>query len=267
MPEAELIRLLIYLSISGILAGLLSGLFGIGGGVVLVPMMIWLFSISGFAADSIAHLAIATSLATIIPTSLSSATAHYRLRALKISEVMSIAPWMFAGGLIGSYIAGYLPGQYLKSMFAIYLLLVAFKMWTQNKPAQYIKQMNKSVLSVAGMLIGTISALLGIGGGTLTVPFLNYYGFDMRHAVAISAACGIPIALAGSLGYAFLTSTHSDLPQYTLGYIYVPAFLTIIATSVFVAPLAARLAKRLPVKLFKRLFALFLLIIAIKLIL
>jgi len=249
----------------GAAAGLLSGLFGIGGGIVLVPFMIWLFGLSNFPSESIVHMAIATSLATIIPTSIASVFAHQRLGALQWSAVRMIAPYMFIGAIFGSVIAGNLPGDLLKTVFAVYLIIVALRMWFQTTTSRSQLGVNRLIMACAGSTIGAISSLLGIGGGTLSVPFLTYTGSSMRHAVAISAACGIPIALAGSLGYALIVDHDSRLPVYSLGFIYLPAFLATIVTSVSFAPLGAYLAKRLPVKPFKRLFAVIVFAVGMKL--
>ncbi|HFD13493.1 MAG TPA: sulfite exporter TauE/SafE family protein [Crenotrichaceae bacterium] len=249
----------------GAVAGLLSGLFGIGGGIVLVPFMIWLFGRADFPVESIVHMAIATSLATIIPTSFSSVLAHQRIGTLQWSAVAMIAPYMFIGAIMGSVIAAHLSGHLLKTVFAAYLIIVSLRMWLQNISSVSKTNASHLVMATAGAMIGTLSSLLGIGGGTLSVPFLTFYGYPMRNAVAISAACGIPIAVAGSLGYAFLNKHHSSLPVYSLGYIYLPAFLATIITSVCFAPLGAVMAKRLPVQPFKRLFAVIVFAVGIKL--
>jgi uncharacterized membrane protein YfcA len=248
----------------GAVAGLLSGLFGIGGGIVLVPFMIWLFNSNDFPANSIVHMAIATSLATIIPTSISSVLAHQRIGTLQWSAVLLIAPYMFFGALLGSMLAGQLSGELLKSVFAGYLIIVAIRLWLQNTSSKPQINPNQLVMASAGTCIGGLSSLLGIGGGTLSVPFLTFYGYPMRNAVAISAACGVPIAIAGSLGYAFLVKNNTALPAYSLGFIYLPAFLAVIVTSVCFAPIGAHLAKRLPVKPFKRLFAVIVFAVGVK---
>ncbi len=249
----------------GAVAGLLSGLFGIGGGIVLVPFMIWLFGEADFPTDHIVHIAIATSLATIIPTSISSVIAHQRIGTLIWSAVMLIAPFMFIGAMAGSAIATHIPGDLLKTVFAVYLLIVALRMWIQTASSTSQSNPSRLIMAVAGVSIGSLSSLLGIGGGTLSVPFLTFYGFQMRNAVAISAACGIPIATAGSIGYAFLANNNLNLPTYSLGFIYLPAFLATIVTSICFAPIGAYLAKRLPVKPFKQLFALIVFLVGIKL--
>lgn len=260
-----MLTLIVSMLAIGTVAGLLSGLFGIGGGIVLVPFMIWLFSLSGFPETSIVHMAIATSLATIIPTSISSVLAHQRIGTLKWSAVRLIAPYMFFGAALGSVIASHLPGELLKTVFAVYLIIVALRMWLQNNVPEIQFNANRLVMACAGSTIGAISSLLGIGGGTLSVPFLTYYGYPMRNAVAISAACGIPIAFAGSLGYVLFVNNESRLPAYSLGFIYLPAFLATIITSVGFAPVGAYLAKRLPVKLFKRMFAVIVFAVGMKL--
>ncbi len=262
-----MLMLVIYMLAGGAIAGLLSGLLGIGGGIILVPVMIWSFSASGFPVNSIIHMSVATSLATIIPTSISSALAHQRIGSLSLPDVQTIAPFMFAGALLGSLVASQLTGLHIKLAFAIYLIIVAIRMWVQNTRGQMEHRSSNLIMAIAGTVIGCISSILGIGGGTLSVPFLTFYGYPMRKAVAISAACGIPIAIAGSLGYVFLANKHTALPAYSLGYIYTPAFLAVILASIITAPIGANLSKQLPVRLFKRLFAFIVFGVGIKLLL
>jgi uncharacterized protein len=249
----------------GACAGLLSGLFGIGGGVILVPFLAWLFTSQGFAPETVMLMAVATSLATIILTSLSSVSAHHRRGAVDWPTVFRLVPGILLGSVVGSMVADRMPGDMLRTVFACYLLIVSAQMGMQIRPRPTQIRLSNGQMVGAGGFIGTVSAILGIGGGTLTVPLLTKYRIPMRNAVAISAACGLPIAAAGTISYAVLGWQAGQLPDGCLGYIYLPAFIGIVAGSMPCAPLGARLAHYLPTTPLKRAFALFLLLVAIKL--
>ena len=251
----------------GACAGLLSGLFGIGGGIILVPFLAWLFAAQGLPLKNVMLLAVATSLATIILTSLSSVAAHHRRGTVDWSIVYRLTPGILLGSIAGSRVADRLPGETLKTVFALYLLIVSVQMGMQIQPKPEPVSLSRWLTFAAGGLIGTVSAILGIGGGTLTVPLLTKCRIPMRNAVAISAACGLPIAAAGTASYAVLGWQADRLPEACLGYIYLPAFIGIIAGSIPLAPLGARLANYLPTQRLKRAFALFLLLVACKLLL
>lgn len=254
---------LLYLML-GAVAGLLSGLFGIGGGLVLVPVLLWTFDQQGFGNGPIVLMAVATSLATIIVTSYSSIRAHHKLGAVVWPIVYKLAPTILLGSIVGSVIADRLPNEFLKNIFAIYLLLVSVQLAMQYKPQPAAIKQAQSVMLAAGAVIGTLSAALGIGGGTLTVPFLLKCHLPMRNAVAVSSACGFPIALAGTVSYALLGMDSGQLPPGSLGYVYLPAFGGIIASSMLFAPVGAKLVNRLPTQQLKRGFALLLLLVAVK---
>jgi uncharacterized membrane protein YfcA len=240
----------------GSLAGILSGLFGIGGGVVIVPFLVWLFARQGFVGDSIMVMAVATSLATIIVTSISAVRAHHRRGAIHWGTVFRLAPGILAGSVGGSIIAHHLPVQWFKLIFALFLLYVAGRMLLDGKMDQSAGRAPKAWLfALAGSLIGAVSAILGIGGGTLSVPFLVKCRYPIRNAVAISAACGFPIALAGTATYVALGWRGASLPAWSLGYVYLPAFVGIILTSVPFAPLGAYLAHHWPTARLRRIFA------------
>jgi uncharacterized membrane protein YfcA len=252
--------------IFGCLAGLLSGLFGIGGGAVLVPFLMWEFSQQHFPSGLPLIMAIATSLATIILTSLASAITHHRLGAVQWPTVIHLTPGILLGSLLGSVVADRLPVLALKSVFALFLLTVSTRMFiaahTQSaKPWRA----TRGLLLSAGTLIGALSSLVGIGGGSLTVPFLVKCQVSIRNAVAISSACGFPIATAGALAYWVLGWRIENLPSGSAGYIFVPAALGIVSTSLIFAPIGAKLAHRLPTGRLKKWFALMLFAIGLKL--
>ncbi len=250
----------------GAVAGLFAGLFGIGGGVVLVPALIWLFTAQMMAGESLMVMAVATSLATIFFTSIASVMAHHRLGALKWPLVFSLTPGIVFGSIGGAVVADRLPGEMLQLVFALFLLLVALRMGLAVKPKVAAGTLTTGLMLTAGGLIGGLSAILGIGGGSMTVPFLSRFNLPMRHAVAVSSACGIPISLAGSVSYIMLGREGGSLPEWSLGYIYLPAFFGIITTSILFAPLGAKLAHGLPTAQLKRGFALLLIVVAVKMV-
>jgi uncharacterized membrane protein YfcA len=247
-------ELALYLAF-GSLAGLLSGLFGIGGGVVIVPFLAWYFETRGFPADSLMIMAVATSLATIIVTTLSAVHAHHRLKAVRWEAVRRLAPGILAGSVLGSVIADHLPAREFKLIFALFLVYVALRMLRPVQAGGRWLTPGAGLFTLAGLGIGAVSAILGIGGGTLSVPFLIKSRFPMHNAVAVSVASGFPIAVAGTLTYLVLGWRNPALPAGSLGYVYLPAFAGIILTSVPFAPLGARLAHRLPTARLRRLFA------------
>lgn len=249
----------------GIIAGLLAGLFGIGGGLVLVPFLAVLFEAQGFSAAHTMIMAVATSLATIIVTSLASIWAHHRLGAIIWKLVLRLVPGIFAGGMLGAVIADDLPAETLRIIFAAFMLYAGVQMGLQLKPQAGHIAPKTLLLTAAGTVIGSLSAIIGIGGGTLTVPFLVKLNYPMRNAVAVSSACGLPIAISGTISYTLLGWQKSGLPEDSIGYIYLPAFFGIIATSMLSAPLGAKLAHKLPTQKLRRYFALLLFVVAIKL--
>ena len=241
----------------GALAGILSGLFGIGGGVVIVPFLVWQLSLQGFNPDLVMVVAVATSLATIVVTSLSAVYAHHRRGAVDWPVVGKLSPGILLGSVLGSIVAHHLPVQWFKLIFALFLLFVALRMLSGGKHEEGRHWRRTGwLLGLAGLGIGSASAILGIGGGTLSVPLLVKCRYAMREAVAISSACGFPIAVAGTASYLVLGWHHPGLPPETLGYIHLPAFAGIILTSVGFAPVGARLAHTLPTAKLRRFFSL-----------
>lgn len=241
----------------GSLAGVLSGLFGIGGGIIVVPFLAWIFSLHGFPADSIMIMAVATSLATIVVTSISAAHAHHQRKAVDWPTVGRLAPGILLGSIMGSLIADYLPARWFKLIFACFLLYVAQNMLRESKQRKMSgHRLTRQAFGGAGICIGALSSILGIGGGTLSVPFLVRFGYPIRSAVAISSACGFPIAVAGTATYIFLGQQKTDLPDWTVGYVYLPALVCIILTSVPFAPMGAHLAHQWPTQRLRKSLAL-----------
>ncbi|HYE35763.1 sulfite exporter TauE/SafE family protein [Methylocaldum sp.] len=250
----------------GSLAGVLSGLFGIGGGVVIVPFLVWFFSKRGFPPDSVMIMAVATSLATIVVTSISAVYAHHRLGAVRWNTVFRLAPGILIGSIAGSVIADQLPAHWFKLIFALFLLYVGGRILIDLKTeSSQNRVLSGWLYSAAGVGIGAVSSILGIGGGTLSVPFLVKCRFPIRNAVAISSACGFPIAVAGSLTYIALGWEKPVLPVWSLGYVYLPAFAGIVTTSIPFAPVGAKLAHRVPTRKLRRMFAVVVFIVGAKL--
>ncbi|MDQ7074948.1 MAG: sulfite exporter TauE/SafE family protein [Gammaproteobacteria bacterium] len=246
----------------GSVAGLLAGLLGVGGGLIIVPMLLWLFQWQGLESPYLMQLAVGTSLASIVFTSLASVYAHHQHRAVLWPQVFSLTPGILAGALLGALLADQLASARLTTLFALFELLVAVQMFWGMSTTQQQRHLSRTAVHLAGLLIGAFSALIGIGGGTLTVPFLSAINTPIRHAVATSAACGLPIALAGSIGFVVI-GWGKNLPESSWGYLYPPALLGIVLCSVLFAPLGARLAHRLPTRVLKRFFAGFLLVLGL----
>jgi len=251
----------------GALSGILAGLFGVGGGIVLVPFFIFLFERQGVSEHFLVLMAVATSLATMIVTSIATLLAHHRLGAVIWHYVWRLSAGIFLGVSVGAYVADYLLSDNLRFIFALYLFYVAVQMALQLRTPLRKKpvQVTKWLLNLAGIMIGFVSAVLGIGGGTLTVPLLAKYQVPMRNAVAVSSACGLLIAVMGSVSYVWLGWNKTDLPIGSFGYVYLPAFLGIIMSSVFTAPIGATWANRLPTKKLKQYFSILLFAVAGKL--
>ncbi len=240
----------------GSAAGLLAGLLGVGGGLIIVPVLAWQFARQGFPPAVIMQVALATSLATIVPTSLSSLRAHHKRGAVRWPLFAQLAPGIVLGALAGAAIADRLPSRSLQIFFGLFELGVAAQLLLDLQPRQRDARRGRFAQFFAGGGIGLISAIVGIGGGTLTVPWLIWNGVVVREAVATASACGLPIALAGATGFALLGGG-AGIPA-SSGYIYWPAFALIALASVMFAPLGAALAHRLDGRHLKRLFALFL---------
>lgn len=250
--------------IFGCFSGVLAGLFGIGGGLILVPFFLFILPSNGVADNQVMLVAIATSLATIVVTSLSATWAHYRLGSLVKMPVIHLSFGMAVGVLFGTYAVDQFAVSYLQLILGIYLLLVSVQMATAYKPKQGEYYLNKHRLKIVGSVIGFVSAFLGIGGGSLTVPYLAKHGVEMKNAIAISSACGFSIAAIGSISYMVLGWSVLELPEGSLGYIYLPAFLGVVLSSILTAPLGAKLANQLPAQKLKRYFSVLLLLVAVK---
>jgi uncharacterized membrane protein YfcA len=259
-------ELLAYLG-TGAIAGLLAGLLGIGGGLVIVPALAALYSLRDFPAENLMHFAIGTSLATIVPTSLASLLSHHRRGGIHWQAVRGLAPGIVPGALGGAWLAGQITSPGLRLLFGVFELLVALQLLVGRQPAAHHPLPGASKLGLAGAVIGMVSALLGIGGGTLTVPFLLWNRVDILRAVGTAAACGLPVALAGAAAFAAGAAGGGGSPAgLHTGFIYWPAVAGIVSTSILAAPLGARLAHYLPKPVLQRTFALVLALIGLRMV-
>lgn len=256
---------LLYLSL-GAVAGVLAGLLGIGGGLVIVPMLSFAFAMQGMEPTYILHMALGTSLASIIFTSISSLRAHHKRGGVIWPVVWKITPGILVGTYFGSWIASHLSTSFLKVFFGLFLLYVATQMLLGIKPKASRDLPGSPIMTGAGSIIGIFSSLVGIGGGTLSVPFLVFHNTVMHKAIGTSAAIGLPIALAGSTGY-IVHGLGLNLPSGTVGFVYLPALAGIVAASVLTAPFGAKLAHSLPVDRLKKIFAVLLYLVGLKMLL
>ncbi|MDR3088238.1 MAG: sulfite exporter TauE/SafE family protein [Desulfobulbaceae bacterium] len=248
----------------GAVAGVLAGLLGIGGGLVIVPVLIYTLTLQRVEHQVIMHMALATSMASIIFTSISSFMAHSRRGAVRWDIVKTITPGILVGTFLGSCVASAMPTLWLKAIFVVFLYTMAWQMLARKKPKAARELPGTVGISAVGGAIGVVSSLVGIGGGSLSVPFMLWCNVVVHHAIGTSAAIGLPIAVAGTIGYVWNGWGAANLPPYALGYVYLPACLGIVAFSMLTAPLGVRLAHRLPVDTLKRVFATLLLVLATK---
>jgi uncharacterized membrane protein YfcA len=242
--------------------GFAAGLLGIGGGMLMVPFLTLLFTWRGYPLEHIVHMAIATSLATILFTSVSSVRAHHKRGAVLWPVVRLLAPGILLGSLIGAQIAGRLPTFWLSVVFATFVGFSALQMLLDRKPRPTRELPKGAGMFSVGGGIGFISSLVGAGGGFISVPFMVWSNVKIHNAVATSAALGFPIAAAGTIGYILAGRGEASLPPGTAGFVYLPALLAIAAASVLTAPLGARVAHSLDTKPLKRVFAILLFLLA-----
>lgn len=258
-----LTTLIIYCLVGGV-AGILAGLLGIGGGLVIVPMLVYVFEINALPGELIMHLALATSMASIMFTSISSFMAHHRRGAVRWDVVRKIVVGILTGTFLGSFYASSLSTNFLKIFFVLFLYFVATQLLINKKPKGGRDLPGMAGMFAVGNIIGAVSSFVGIGGGTLSVPFMLWCNIKVHNAIGTSAAIGLPIAVAGTFGYIVGGWKVAALPAYSLGYVYLPALLGIAAASVLTAPLGVKLAHSLPVDKLKRIFALLLFVVATK---
>lgn len=255
--------LIIYLC-CGAVVGVLAGLLGVGGGTVIVPILVAVFPYQGVPAEYVQQLALGTSLASITFTSISSARAHHLKGAVRWKIFRDITPGILLGTFFGGLIATHLPTMFLKIFFICFLFAISAQMMTNYRPPATRHMPGMLGTAGAGGVIGMISSFVGIGGGSLSVPFMTYCGVDIHEAVGTSAAIGFPIAVAGTLGYIVGGWGRPDLPPFTLGFVHLWALFGIAAASMLTAPIGVKISHALPTRGLKRSFAIFLVLVGLK---
>ncbi len=240
----------------GALTGIFAGLFGIGGGGIMVPILTYIFVKLAFPVEHIVHMALATSMTAIVPTAIASLRAHHARGAVLWPVVLKITPGILLGTFAGTFLAAYLSPKTLAIFFSFFMAIIAAQLLSNAKPKPLRQLPNAIAISAVGSGIGGISALVAIGGGTMTVPFLMWCNVALPVAIGTAAAVGLPIAFSGAMGYLINGWSVANLPNYTLGFIYYPAVIAMASASFFTAPIGAKLAHSLPVPLLKKLFAL-----------
>jgi len=248
---------LAYLGI-GFAVGFFAGLLGIGGGAVMVPMLVLVFTAHEMPAEHVMHMALGTAMASIMFTSVSSMRAHHAHGAVDWGIARAIAPGILVGAFCAALAAGLIARRPLALMFTALVFYAATQILFDLRPRQARELPGAAGLFAAGAGIGAVSSLLAAGGASLCIPFLAWCSVPLRRAIGTAAAVGLPIALAGTLGYVVQGLRAPGLPPFSLGYVYLPALLFVAATSMLAAPLGARLAPRLPVKRLRIIFALLL---------
>lgn len=250
----------------GAVVGFMAGLLGIGGGGIMVPVLTSIFLYNKIPLESVVHIALGTSMASIIVTSASSLLAHRKHQGIIWSVVKSMAPGVLIGTFLATYLVSYISAEHLAIFFACFMAYVAVQMFLDFQPRSTKKIPGVIPLFATGNGIGAISAMVAIGGGTLTVPYLTWHNVSLRKAIGTSAAIGFPIAISGTLGYLINGLNAEFKADFLIGYIYLPAVFAISVISFFTAPLGARLAHTLPIPKLKKIFALFLVLLSVKMV-
>lgn len=266
--EFDVIAVLIGL---GLLNGVIAGLLGVGGGLIIVPAMLWFLPKVGVSQEQVMHMALATSMATICFTSISSARAHQKRGSIATSAFKVLAPTISIGALLGAWLVGFLNTLVLAWIFGVFCILMGIKFLLNRKNKEVNSeeplQLNSLETAPVGTGMGILSSLVGIGGGSLVVPYLLHKQYSMVKSVGTAAACGLPLAILSTVGYIATGWNEEGLPQYHFGYVYIPAMIAMAVGAVLTAPFGAYLAHKLPVILIKRFFAVFLMVVGVNIIL
>jgi uncharacterized membrane protein YfcA len=249
---------------TGAIAGFCAGLFGIGGGAIIVPLLAVLFEAQGLPKDHILHLAVGTAMATILFTSIASARAHAKRGAIRWDVAWKITPGILAGGVVGSWVTGFIPTALFGALFAAVISFAGTSLLLDLKPKPSRQPPGLAGMSIAGFTISALSAFAAVGGAFMTVPFMLWCNVSLLTAIGTAAAIGFPIALSGTIGYVTAGLGAAGLPPYSVGYVFLPALAGVVVVSVLTAPLGAATAHRLPAKWMKRIAALLLYAIAIR---
>ena len=246
----------------GAAVGFFAGLLGIGGGAVMVPLLVFVFSAQGLPAEHILHVALGTAMATIMFTSISSMRAHHAHGAVDWPVARAMAPGILTGAFFAALLAGLIPTRPLAVLFTALVFYAATQILLDLRPRQARELPGTRGVFLAGSLIGAVSSLLAAGGAFLCIPFLAWCSVPLRRAIGTAAAVGLPIAVAGTAGYLLQGLRAEGLPPWSIGYVYLPAFFLVAAASTLAAPWGARVAHRVPVKRLRMVFALLLYAVA-----
>ncbi|QOL25554.1 sulfite exporter TauE/SafE family protein [Thalassotalea sp. LPB0316] len=261
------LTIILVCAILGMSVGFLAGLLGIGGGLIIVPALVYLLPIFGIEEHLVLPISLATSLAAIVVTSSSAAFAHHKNGNIPWQLTKPLMVAVSVGAITGSYIAELLSAKALTSFFAGAVLVLAIYMLISIKVERTKPYPKQWKVNVIGVITGVIGSLMGISGGVILIPTLSYLSIPVRQAIGMATACGLMVALFGSIGFVLTGTQQTGLPQWSLGYIYLPALLGIISTSFLFAPVGVKLATKLPVRTLKKLFASFLMLLAIEMLL
>ncbi|MBI3068439.1 MAG: sulfite exporter TauE/SafE family protein [Betaproteobacteria bacterium] len=246
----------------GAAIGFFAGLLGIGGGTAMVPVLAFIFAAKGFPAEYVLHMGLATCMASILFTSASSVISHHRHGAVNWSILRSMVPGILAGTLGGALLVGAINTRLLSVLFTAFVYFAATRMLLSGKPEPARSLPGTRAMSVAGAVIGALSSLAAIAGAVFTVPFLVKHNVRMHEAIGTAAAVGWPLALAGTVGFVASGLGRAGLPEHTIGFVYLPALVFIVIGSVATAPLGARVAHRTRGTMLKIIFAIFLYLLA-----
>jgi uncharacterized membrane protein YfcA len=265
MYDTSLVTAVVALIAAGAVGGVISGLLGVGGGIVTVPVLFEIFGILGIDESVRMHLAVGTSLATIIPTAITSARSHAKRGAVDGALLRKLGPPLFAGVILGSLIAGPLKGQVLTAVFATAALVVSIYMALRRDTWRLGEQFPHGIgLAAMGGSIGFLSVLMGIGGGTLGVPAMTLFNVPIRRAVGTSSALGLVVSLPGAIGFVISGWGHPDLPPFSAGYVNLLASVVLLPTILLTVPIGARLAHSISQTALRRAFAIFLAVVAVR---
>lgn len=251
----------------GAIAGFLAGMFGVGGGLILVPVLLFLFDSQHFPADHVMLLALGTSMTAILFTSLASLREHHQHGAVNWRVVRNITPGILLGTGIGASLAASIPTRGLTIFFALFVYSVAAQILIDMRPHAARQLPGAAGMTLTGILTGWLSSMVSIGGGSIIVPFLVWCNVPLRNAIGTSAAVGFSVAVGGTIGYMVNGMNVDFLPAYSMGYVYLPALSWIALASIFTAPMGAKATHHMKTGVLRKLFALLLLVLATKLLL
>jgi len=250
----------------GAVVGYLAGLLGIGGGLVIVPALVHLLPLLGIDQAIIMPMALATSLSTIVITSTTAAFAHHKNGNIPWPLTKELIGFIAVGALLGAFIADNLSAKSLALIFSCAVIALALYMLRSIRKSKVKPIPSVAILRTIGLITGSLASLMGISGGAILIPTLTYFGLQLRHTIGVATACGMVVAFFGSIGYVITGWHEQHIPDWSLGYIYLPALLGIVSSSSLFARMGVRQAKKLPVTTLKKMFAVFLIIVALKMI-